>query len=382
MTSRERVLTAYRHEEPDRVPVCIGGTAQKLSRQAYERVKERLGIKDQVPGEDSLDELGNVITYHPALLEKLGSDFRHLQVRRLPPLAVGEDGSAVHELGFALRETGHAGIISIVSHPLAQAALDDLDKHAWPDPHDARRHAGMREEALRLREKTTCAVGLYKATLLGLFDLCCALRGMDNFLVDLMTDEVFTEALLDKALGFTYGVYEAVLGQVGDLVDVVEFNDDLGTQENLMLSPELYRRYLKPLHRQLVSMIRKRAPGAKVFMHCCGAVRDIIPDLVEIGVDILNPIQPLAAGMDPAALKADFGSSICFQGGIDLQKALIGSREDVEAEVKRRISALAPGGGYVLSTANNIGSDIPVENVLALYEYARRYGKYPVRTGV
>jgi uroporphyrinogen decarboxylase len=380
MTPRERVLATYNHREPDRVPICIGGTAQKLAKPLYEQVKARLGITERFAAEDELDELGNTINYSPAFLDSLGSDFRHLQVRRLPPTPVG-DGVTLHELGFQLKQQGKDGMVNIVSHPMAEASREDLARFPWPDPGDPRRHAGMREEARRLREGSVRAVALYKATLLGIFDLSCQLRGMDNFLVDLMVDEAFAENLLDDALRFTHGVYDAVLREVGDFVDVVEFNDDLGTQENLIISPEIYRKLLKPRHRALVGLLRARAPKAKVFMHCCGAIRDIIPDLIEIGVDILNPVQPLAAGMDPARLKADFGRDLVFQGGIDLQKAMRGSRGEVEVEVRSRIEQLAPGGGYVLSTANNIGADVSAENVISLFELAREYGKYPVGPG-
>lgn len=380
MTSRERVLAAYNHREPDRVPICIGGTAQKFSKPAYHMVKRELGIQERMPTEDVLDELGNVMNYHPEVLSRFGSDFRHLQVRRLPPVRILEDGSLEHELGFALKASRNGDIVNIVSHPLAEATRDDLSKFRWPDSQDARRREGMREEARKLRG-TSFAVALYKATLFGVFDLCCTLRGMDNFLVDLMTDELFAERMLDDVFQFTFGVYESVLRDVGECIDVVEFNDDLGTQENLIISPDLYRKFIKPRHRQLVSMFRSHAPKAKVFLHCCGSIRDIIPDLIEIGVEILNPVQPLANQMEPSELKKEFGQKLVFQGGIDVQKAMIGAREDVRREVINRIQALAPGGGYVLSAANNIGSDIPVGNILALFEFAKTYGTYPIRAG-
>lgn len=143
----------------------------------------------------------------------------------------------------------------------------------------------------------------------------------------------------------------------------------------MMFSPDLYRSLLKPRHAEFVAMLREKAPGAKVFLHCCGSIRQIIPDLIEIGVDVLNPIQPLARGMDPAELKAEFGSEICFQGAIDVQKGMIGSVADVRREAALRINALAPGGGYVLATANNITADVPLENVLALYQNAAELGR-------
>jgi uroporphyrinogen decarboxylase len=196
--------------------------------------------------------------------------------------------------------------------------------------------------------------------------------------MDLMTEKEVAGALLEQCFQFTCGAYEVLLEEAGDLVDVVEFNDDMGTQDNLMIPPELYRELIKPYHARLVALIRKKAKNAKVFIHTCGAVHDIIPDLIEIGVDILNPVQPIANGMGTGRLKEEFGSAICFQGGIDLQKAMIGSTADVTREVRDRITTLAPGGGYVLSTANNISGGIPIENVFTLFEQACIQGKYPV----
>jgi uroporphyrinogen decarboxylase len=128
----------------------------------------------------------------------------------------------------------------------------------------------------------------------------------------------------------------------------------------------------------MVEMFNKYAPNAKVLFHCCGSVYDIIPDFIEIGIDILNPVQPVAKKKDTSALKQELGNEICFQGGIDLQRALIGDLDDVKTEVKERIRTLAPGGGFVLATANNIGYDVPVENAIQLYKLAKEYGTYPI----
>ncbi len=378
MTARERVLAAYAHTEPDRVPVCIGGTAQKFAPAAYFGVKERIGITEVLDDEKELDELGNIIHYHPRVLDYFGSDFRHIHVKRLPAVKINSDGSRVHELGFTLKENPSSGLISFVDHPFHQASLRDLAGFPRPSPDDPRRTEGVKKQAAELFAAGEYAVGMYKATLLGIFDLCCSLRGMDKFLMDLMLDENFAAALIERVFEFTYGVYAALLDEIGEYVDVVEFNDDLGTQDNLILSPGLYRRFFKPFHRKLVEMFTKKAPRAKVMLHSCGAVYDIIPDFIEIGVDILNPIQPQANKMDTGKLKREFGGRLCFQGGIDLQRAMIGSRRDVKEEAAVRIRDLGPGGGYVFATANNIGSDIPLDNIFTLYECAKKFGTYPL----
>jgi uroporphyrinogen decarboxylase len=378
MDSKERVLQAYSHKEPDRVPICIGGTAQKFSTETYYAVKKQLEITENLEAEQELDELGNVIHYHPRVLDYFGSDFRHIHINRLPPLRINSDGSWVHESGFTLQRNPDNGIVSIVTHPLEKATIADLHTFDWPAPDSEKRTEGVAEQIEILKTENRHAVGMYKATLLGIFDLCCVLRGMDTFLMDLAINEDFAKALIERVYHFTYGVYEGMLETAGEVVDVVEFNDDLGTQDNLIFSPDMYRKYIKPFHARLVEMFKKKAKNAKIFFHSCGAVYDIIPDFIEIGIDILNPIQPHANKMDTAVLKKEFGRDVCFQGGIDLQRAMIGTVSDVEGEVKKRIGDLGRGGGYILSTANNIGRDIPIKNVFKLYEYAKRFGKYPI----
>ena len=376
MTSRQRVLRAYNHQEPDRVPVCLGGTAQKFCSSVYLAVKEHLGIDDDYTLDQSLDELGNVIHYHPKVLEFFGSDFRHIQINRIPPEDPDENGVMLHELGYGLKADSDTGITHMIGHPWKGASAAEIKAWKMPDPNNPARVDGLASQAKALRENTDYAIAAYKATLLGMFDLACAMRGMDNFFMDMMADPEAAETILDRTLEFNYGVYSAMLDAVGPFLDVVEFNDDLGMQDNMLFSPDLYRSMFKPRHAEFVAMLRKKAPQAKVFLHCCGSVRQIIPDFIEIGVDVLNPIQPLARGMDPAELKAEFGNDICFQGAIDVQKGMIGTVADVQQEVASRIGALAPGGGYVLATANNITSDIPLENVLCLYKSAADLGRY------
>ena len=378
MTSRERVLRAYNHQEPDRVPICIGGVAQKLSRKAYFAVKEHLGIHDVYEKESIVDELDNVVYYHPKFLEHFHVDFREVHIRRFPPRARFEDGSWEHELGMRMKCSSNGETVSFVSAPLREASLQEIERYPMPDPSDPRRYEGLREEARDLSENTDYAVGCYKATLLGIYDGAWVLRGLDQFLMDLTLEPALAQALLQKVFSFNFEVYSRMLDEVGEFVHVVEFNDDLGTQENLMIAPQTYREQLKPLHRRMVEMFHAKAPHARVLLHSCGNIHKIIPDLIEIGVDIINPVQPLAADMDTGRLKKEFGRDICFQGGIDIQRAMKGTAADVEREVRERIRSLAPGGGYVLSTANNIASDIPVENVTLLYELAHKLGVYPI----
>ena len=325
-----------------------------------------------------LDELNCVIYYHPGILEYFNVDFREIHIKKMPPLEVFDDGSWKHELGMMLKASPSGETANFISHPFKGLTAEEVKKFKWPDPYDKRRVEGLKEEARSLYNDADFAIGAYKATLLGIFDCAWTMRSMDEFFIDLVFDKNLVNVLLDKILEFNYGVYDLFLSEIGRYVDVVEFNDDLGSQSNLMISPDQYREFIKPRHKTMIDLFRKRAPEAKVLIHSCGSIHDIIPDFIEIGIDIINPVQPLALKMNTYDLKKEFGKEICFQGGIDLQSAMRGTFEDVEREVKERIASLAPGGGYVLSSANNIASDIPIDNVFKLYESAIEYGNYPI----
>ncbi len=378
INSRERVVRTYNHKEPDRVPICIGGVAQKFTMPIYNKVKEKLGIKDKYEKEDIHDELNNIIYYHPKILEYFNVDFREIQINKIPPRKIYEDGSWENELGIRMKLSPSGETANFISHPLKDAEADDIKNYDWPKPDNKERVKGKRDEAQNLFNNSDYAIGAYKATLLGIFDCAWTMRGMEKFFMDLVFNKEITNTLLDKILEYNFGVYDLFLKEIGEYVNCVEFNDDFGSQSNLMISPDQYREFIKPRHKIMIDMFKKNAPNAKVLIHSCGSIHDIIPDFIEIGIDIINPVQPLATKMDTYQLKKEFGKDICFQGGIDLQVAMRGSFDDIEKEVKERIKSLAPGGGYVLSSANNIASDIPVENVFKLYELALKYGSYPL----
>ena len=250
MTPRERMRAAYSHKEPDRVPVNIGGVAQKWTNKVYYKVKKKLNITDVFERETELDELGNVIHYHPKVLEHFHADNREIHINRLPPTRTFEDGSWEHELGIKLKYGSNQETVNFVSQPLQGASIDDVKSYNWPDPKDPFRVKGLRAEAEKLDKTTDYAVCAYKATLMGIFDCACLMRGMDNFLLDLLIDKSFAHVLMDKILEYNYGCYEAMLTEVGEFVDVVQFNDDLGMQTNLLISPDTYREFIKPRHQR------------------------------------------------------------------------------------------------------------------------------------
>jgi len=254
------------------------------------------------------------------------------------------------------------------------ATISDLERHRWPDPEDPARYRGLRDEARRLREETDYALLVYlpaRVMSLGQF-----LRGFDSWLMDLCTNQRFAHALLERGTEIQLQMIGHILEEVGDLVDIVNVADDLGMQTGPLMSLELYRRMIKPWQQGLYTFIRSRTP-AKLMLHTCGSVYELIPDLIELGVQVLNPIQVSARAMDTNRLKAEFGKELCFWGGIDSHRVLpFGSAEDVRAEVRRRISELGARGGYVLGAVHNIQPEVPPENVCAMFDAALEFGRY------
>ena len=199
------------------------------------------------------------------------------------------------------------------------------------------------------------------------------LRGMERFLVEMITEAGTARLLIEKILESQMDIYSNILDYVGDYVQIVETSDDLGTQKGLLFSAKTYRDVVKPYRKQLNDLIRKKAPKAKIFFHCCGAIYDLIPDIIDTGVDILNPLQPNAAGMDPERIKSSYGNQLSFHGCIDTQIALRGSTQDTRDEVLKKINLLYRDGGYIVAPANHIMSDVPMENIITMYETAKNF---------
>jgi uroporphyrinogen decarboxylase len=198
-------------------------------------------------------------------------------------------------------------------------------------------------------------------------------------LIDLALNPEFAEALFWKVGEIFKGFYQAQLDAVGDYIEWVEIGDDLGGQNGPLISPKMYRELLKPIHADVIKSIKEHPSNPKVMYHSCGSIKVFIPDFIELGVDILNPIQVAAKGIVPSEIKKEFGNELCFLGGVDSQHLMpTGTPQQVSEQVKRRIQEMGVGGGYVLAPSHNIGDDVPLENILAFFEGANDFGTYPI----
>ena len=377
MNSRERLLTAINHREPDRIPLDLGGTqATGIHETAYRRLREHLGlppvtavIVDAVQGLAELDE---------DAIERLGVDVRGLYPLNshnwnVVGVDAGDHWEYLDEWGIIHRKPKPGGLYySVVRSPLAgEITVDTVKNYPWPSTGDPRRVEGLRERALAFRAQGKAV--MIKGVLTGAFEMGQRLRGPENLLMDLATDEEPARALLDKLIELKLSFWETALTRLGDTIDVVAEFDDYGTQESLLISPRMFREIFKPRLAVLFRRIKELAPAAKLFFHSCGNVRPLIPDFIEIGVDILNPVHVRAAGMEASALKRDFGKDIVFWGGgVDTQGVLpCGTPRQVKDDVRRNVDALAPGGGFVFSPVHNIQADVPPENIVAMIEALR-----------
>ena len=385
MTSRERLLAALNHHEPDRVPLDLGGShVTTISAGAYCALRRQLDLPNVNP--IWMDVIQQVVTPHDDVLERLGIDTRGLfplcshNWDVYKKLQDGGDKWAYHdEWGIDHvfpKEEGHW--FSIVREPFAETLPDPdgLDRHTWPDAANPVRVAGLREKALAYRAAGNAVV--VKGLCAGIFEMAQRLRGMQNALTDPLLYPEFSDRLYGKLADLKIAFWEMALHNLRDVVDVIVENDDYGTQFSQLISHDQYRAYLKPHQQRLFEAIKRAAPHAFLFFHSCGNVRPLIPDFLEIGVDILNPVHVTATGMEPLGLKRDFGDALTFWGGgVDSQQMLPqGTPELVRDAVRSTIEVLAPGGGYVFAGIHNIQSEVPTKNIMAMWEAAREFGVY------
>lgn len=385
MNSRERVLASIYHKEPDRIPKDLGSTnVTGITAAAYKGLLDLLGYEEEIIIIDRIQGLAKV---SPAVKEKLRIDTYGLWPKSSKE-GIKEEGKDekgqdyfIDEWGLYWRKPVRGLYYDVVTSPLSDIDPNKFNVYSyeWPNKNDTNRIEGMREEAKRIRKETDFAIVLCET--LDFFLFCLWLRGFENFLIDIYLHPGFAHNILDKVLNIQLRRMENVLKEVREFVDVVGvIGDDWGTQDSLYVSPQIFHEFFKPRIAQMVEVVRQYT-DAPIFAHSCGSVKKLIPDFIDIGFNILNPVQVSAKDMnDTGDLKKKFGNSIVFWGGgIDTQNVLNhGNKEDIEREVKKRIKDLAPGGGFVFCPIHNIQSDVPPENIVQAYRIVDEYGVYPI----
>ena len=377
MNSRDRLLTALNHQEPDRIPFDLGSTqVTGIHIATYRRLRAYLSLPPVEP--QLCDAIQQLALPDDDVIERLGVDVRGLfplnsHNWNIVDVDVGEAWDYTDEWGITHRRHKPDGLYySAVKHPLAGAiGVNDIRAFKWPNTGDPQRITGLRDLALTYRAQGQAV--MIKGVLAGVFEMAQRVRGMEALLMDMASDKALACALFDKMIELKLAFWEMALPQLADVVDVISEADDYGTQTSQLISPRMFRELLKPRLKVLIGHIKQLAPTARLFYHSCGNVRPLLPDFIELGVEILNPVHIRATGMEPIALKRDFGKDITFWGGgVDTQGILPnGSPQQVKDDVRRNVEALAPGGGFVFNTVHNIQADVPPQNIVAMWEASR-----------
>lgn len=382
MTSRERVNCALNHKQPDRAPIDLGGFQTGIHRKAYQSLLDYLGLKEEIQILDAVQQLAKP---SEAILQRFHVDVRYVTSKGAEGFDWGikknhRGGRLWHDL------TDEFGVIwsmpddqplymDISHHPLASASVEDIKDYPFPNGGDPSRFAGLRQEVSTLRKETPYAI----STGIGgvVYEYCWYMRGLEQWFMDMIQNTAFCEALLDQTLRYWTDFYTGFMREIGDLVDIVMIGDDLAGQYGPLFNPDFYRQVVKPRQKKLVQHI-KSLTKAKIWYHTCGGCMVYIPELLDNGIDILNPVQISAAGMDPAQLKQQFGDKlVLWGGGIDSQHVLpFAGPDEVKQHVRRNLKIFKPGGGYVFNNIHNIQAGTPAQNIVALYEAAYEYGFY------
>jgi len=382
MNSRERIIAALNHQEPDRVPFDLAGTTWTgITNGAYQKLRAFLGKDPDQPYWS--DVIQQIVIPSEEILE-----FLEIDTRGLFPLTshnwdvyqkltdIGDRWEYYDEWGFTHHFPKTDGFwFSIVRHPMKSVIpeVNEIIKYNWPSASDKARIKGLRDQAIRYKEEGK--IVMLKGLCAGIFEMQQRFRGADNALVDPFLYPEFSDSLIGKIADLKIEFWKMALIELDDVVDIIAEADDYGTQESQLIDPEHFRIFYKPHISRIIRSVKQNASRAKIMFHSCGNVRPLLPDFIEMGIDIINPVHINAAGMEPYQLKKDFGKDIVFWGGgVDTQKILsYGTTEEVSCDVRKNLDALAPGGGFVFAAVHNIQAEVPPQNIIAMWESLWKY---------
>ena len=385
MNSRERVKLALNHKEPDRVPIDFGGTNQTgITKGAYKDLFNYLYKVRNLKDLQITSQSQQLVRIEETILEMFGVDTISLGVNSVSNgmIETYDDAENYYfkdEWGIKWKMPKIAGLyFDVCSNPLTNMSIQDMEKYNWPDPGDKDRYLGLRTKVKSLYEGTDKAIIALNPIGAGILELSTWLVGFEEFFIWLVSDKKRACYILNKITDIQIEAWNNYLKEVGDYINVCATLEDLGSQMGSLISLDLFKEMIFPLLRRRIEIIKKRT-DAKVFLHSCGDISKFIPLLIDAGVDILNPVQVSASNMgDTARLKKEYGKDIVFWGaGCDSQKILpFGSKDEVEAEAKKRIKELAMEGGFVFAPVHNIQFGVPPENIITMFKTALKYGKY------
>lgn len=379
MTPRQRVFAALTHEEPDTVPLALCGGPYGIVDNLYLRLLELLDLGEPVPP----FRTGHNISYmDDRLLEKLGTDIRYCWPSLMPnsPINPGPDENTFYDSYGQVWKRALPYYYSGDGILREASSIDDIERLVrWPDLSDPRWMSGVTERARLLSEETDYFVVMRMVASHGPFQTACDLRGTENFLKDMVRNKEFAITLLEKVTTVIESLLKQAMQAGGKYFHMIELpGDDYAGNTSTLMSPVMFRKFIKPCIERLVYAAKESNPDMKVMLHSDGAIAPFLPDIIELGIDVIHPLEPLSA-TDTVSVKEKFGEQVTFLGGVDISHAMPGSRDAVVLEAKRCITQLAPGGGYILAPSNHLQADVPPENVVTLFEAARKFGKYPIR---
>ena len=370
MNSRQRVLSALEHHSHDRIPIDFGGFLSGIHKKAYLKLINYLGIEDHFEILDPIQQLANPCE---ELLKRFHADIRYVSLS--PSYLEKSSNNYKDEFGVTwTMQDEKQNYMYISNHPLSDVDISDIENYSFPNFYDKYNFKGLREKAISISYNETYALS---TSIDGsLFELCCNLRGTEKWYMDTKRNPSFCKILLNKVLEQWMRFYSELLNEIGELVDIVIIADDLAGRNGPLFSLDFYRDLLKPAQKKLIQHI-KSLTKAKICYHTCGSCFEFIPDLIEIGVDILNPLQIGLKNMNPHKIKDTFGKQISLWGGsIDAYHFLaFSSPEKIRKEVQKNIEILAQGGGYIFSNTHNIQFDVPASNIVTLFDAAYEFSR-------
>jgi uroporphyrinogen decarboxylase len=372
VTSRERVLTALHHKTPDRVPIDFGGTENSsIIKEGYDKLIQHIGFE---PNKIAfLDMMMRSVKVAEEIQEYFETDFRGVFPSRTLPIKWINDYTYIDQWGIKWIKKENIFYYEQVNYPLAgDISIKDILHYNWPNPDEIVINEELNNMAKKMREETDKALVLSLPA--PIIHTTQYLRGFEDWYMDCAGNVKLLETLFDKVLEINMVIAEKILKQAAKHVDIIKMADDIGMQTGLQVSPDFFRKFIKPRFKKYTDLIRRFAPDTIIHIHSCGSIEAILKDFIEIGINVINPVQVSAKNMDPKTLKSKYGNDLSFWGAIDTQSVLNRMNEaEVKKEVEKTIDILGEGGGYILSAVHNIQPDVPPENIVAMFEHAKKY---------